>query len=399
MRKFDGKDPVNWILQMEKYFDLHGVPLLQKVCIASSYLEPDQFLWYKGLCSRKKLVTWSILTEEMIAHYEGTKSNTFFRARPQQLERVKGLCDILESKIMATTKSTPHNYKYGSVVSPSLPQPTRVTPQQLEEKREKGLCYNCDGKCTKGHKCAENKLFYIEYEEEKEKDQETTKEEDMHQDPTVEKEAMNQTISCEALARITTPQTLKIEGHIKKKKVQEVKYHTEKEEMNPTISYNSLVEIITPQTIKIEGHIKKKNVQEVKDHIEHQEMNPTISCKGLEEITTPQTLEIEGHVKKKKIQAVKDHIKHQQQVLQILKDNDTSVQNQMKQQVDQHCSEKNVLIGYFYCYISSKLFMRRKCWQYYMHLKNGNLTEWEDSSRMRIWKHCFVLFLLSNQIG
>ena len=44
MRKFDGKDPVNWILQMEQYFDLHGVPLLKKVCIASSYLEPDQFL-------------------------------------------------------------------------------------------------------------------------------------------------------------------------------------------------------------------------------------------------------------------------------------------------------------------------------------------------------------------
>ena len=78
MRKFDGKDPVNWILHMEKYFDLHGVPLLQKVCIASSYLEPDQFLWYEGLCSRKQLVTWSIFTEEMIAHYEDTKRNTFF---------------------------------------------------------------------------------------------------------------------------------------------------------------------------------------------------------------------------------------------------------------------------------------------------------------------------------
>ena len=54
---------------------------------------------------------------------------------------------------------------------------------------------------------------------------------------------MNQTISCKALARITTPQTLKIEGHIKKKEVQEVKYHIKKEEMNPTISCNSLVEI------------------------------------------------------------------------------------------------------------------------------------------------------------
>jgi len=58
----------------------------------------------------------------MIAHYEDTKSNPLFRA----------------------------------------------TKQQLEEKREKGLCYNCDSKCTKGHKCAEKKLFYIEYEEEEE---------------------------------------------------------------------------------------------------------------------------------------------------------------------------------------------------------------------------------------
>jgi len=66
----------------------------------------------------------------MIAHYEDTKSNTFFRAALQQLERVKVLCYIVKSKIMATRKSTHHNYNNGSVVSPSLPQPTRVTPQQ-----------------------------------------------------------------------------------------------------------------------------------------------------------------------------------------------------------------------------------------------------------------------------
>ena len=97
MKKFDGKDPVNWIFQMEQYFDLHGVPLLQKVWIASSYLEPYQFLWYKGLCSRKQLVTWSIFTEEMIAHYEDTKSNTFFRATPQQLKEKKRKRALLQS--------------------------------------------------------------------------------------------------------------------------------------------------------------------------------------------------------------------------------------------------------------------------------------------------------------
>ena len=46
-----------------------------------------------------------------------------------------------------------------------------------------------------------------------------SKEEDIHQEKTLEKEEMNLTISSNALARITTPQTIKIEGHIKNKKV------------------------------------------------------------------------------------------------------------------------------------------------------------------------------------
>jgi hypothetical protein len=46
MRKFDGKDPITWILHMEHFFDLHDVPHTQKVHIASLYLEPNQFVWY-----------------------------------------------------------------------------------------------------------------------------------------------------------------------------------------------------------------------------------------------------------------------------------------------------------------------------------------------------------------
>jgi hypothetical protein len=78
MRKFDGKDPITWILQMEQFFDLHNVPHTQKVRNASLYLEPNQFVWYRWLCSRKSIVTWTIFTEEMIAQYEDTRSNTFF---------------------------------------------------------------------------------------------------------------------------------------------------------------------------------------------------------------------------------------------------------------------------------------------------------------------------------
>jgi len=41
MRKFDGKDPATWILQMEQFFDLNIVQNTQKVCIATLYFEPN----------------------------------------------------------------------------------------------------------------------------------------------------------------------------------------------------------------------------------------------------------------------------------------------------------------------------------------------------------------------
>ena len=88
----------------------------------------------------------------------------------------------------------------------------------MEEKIAKGICYSCYIKYTKGHKCAEKKLFYIDFEEEEVKEQEISKEEDLYQEPTLEKEEMNLTIYCNALEGITT-QTLKIERNIKKKKV------------------------------------------------------------------------------------------------------------------------------------------------------------------------------------
>ena len=78
MRKFDGKDPATWILQMEQFFDLNNVQNAQKVRMATLYLEPNQFVWYQWLCYRKQFITWAIFTEELVAHYEDKKSNTFF---------------------------------------------------------------------------------------------------------------------------------------------------------------------------------------------------------------------------------------------------------------------------------------------------------------------------------
>jgi hypothetical protein len=269
MRKFDGKDPITWILQMEQFFDLHNVPHTQKVRIASLYLEPNQFVWYQWLCSIKSLVTWTIFTKEMIAHYEDTRSNTFFSQlinlkqkgsvtdhienfqrlnikvtdipdehlidvfigtlkdniqhevclwEPKSLENAFKVARNVESKnmAMATRRNYPNIYRENNAPSPKTPQPTRLTPQQLEERKAKGLCFNCDSKYSKGHKCGEKKLFYIDCEEEEEQEQEPSQDENVED---ISSEELTPMKSCNALARISTPQTLKIEGYIKKKKV------------------------------------------------------------------------------------------------------------------------------------------------------------------------------------
>ena len=84
------------------------------------------------------------------------------------------------------------------------------TPQQLDERRAKGLFFNCDSKYSKGHKCGEMKLFY--------RDGEGGERQELGPSQDIEVEYIYPTISCHALDDIRTPQNLKIEKYIKNEK-------------------------------------------------------------------------------------------------------------------------------------------------------------------------------------
>jgi hypothetical protein len=71
-----------------------------------------------------------------------------------------------------------------------------LTPQQLEERKGKGLFFNCESKYNKGHKCGEKKFFYIDYEEEEEEEQEPSQDENIE---AILSEELTATISCNAL--------------------------------------------------------------------------------------------------------------------------------------------------------------------------------------------------------
>jgi hypothetical protein len=163
-----------------------------------------------------------ILDEHLIDVFIGTlKDNIQHEVllwEPKSLENAFRVAKNVESKnmAMATRRITPNIYRENNVPYSKTPQPIRLKPQQFEEIKAKGLFFNCDNKYNKGHKCGEKKLFYIDCEEEKEQEQEPSKDENIE---NISSEELTPTISCHALARNNTPQTLNIKGYIKKKKV------------------------------------------------------------------------------------------------------------------------------------------------------------------------------------
>lgn len=55
------------------------------------------------------------------------------------------------------------NFPYPNNLNQKLNWPIRrITPSQMQERREKGLCYHCDEKYKPGHKCNKPKLYLLE---------------------------------------------------------------------------------------------------------------------------------------------------------------------------------------------------------------------------------------------
>jgi hypothetical protein len=80
----------------------------------------------------------------------------------------------IQDKNKATHKSTIGAYAgskdHFRVHKTTIPQSKRLTPRQMDGRREKGLYFNCDKKYSKGHKCDEKKIFYVDCEEEEDQE-------------------------------------------------------------------------------------------------------------------------------------------------------------------------------------------------------------------------------------
>jgi hypothetical protein len=93
----------------------------------------------------------------------------------------------------------------------------------MAERQLKGLCYNCDDKYFPGHKCKEQNLFMAISEDIQEDDDDTSpmpeSPETSEINPPSDPPAEEPIISLNALTGFSAPQTLKLIGYIKHRKV------------------------------------------------------------------------------------------------------------------------------------------------------------------------------------
>jgi hypothetical protein len=124
------------------------------------------------------------------------------------------------------------NRKSSFIPHPKLITPTtpstplkiqKLTMDEMVECQLKGLCYNCDDKYFSGHKCKEQNIFMDIFEDISEEDVETPlvseSPEIIDITPPSDPPKVESVISLNALTGFYAPQTLKLIGYIKHRKV------------------------------------------------------------------------------------------------------------------------------------------------------------------------------------
>jgi len=115
-----------------------------------------------------------IIDEHLLEAYMGGLKeeikHEFFLKHIENIMKVMEFSCHVQANNKATHRSTIGAYacsrdRFG-VHKTIICQLTRLMPKQMDERRTKVLCFNCDKKHSKGNKFHGNKLFYIDCEEE-----------------------------------------------------------------------------------------------------------------------------------------------------------------------------------------------------------------------------------------
>uniref|UniRef100_A0A2N9IXL2 Retrotransposon gag domain-containing protein n=1 Tax=Fagus sylvatica TaxID=28930 RepID=A0A2N9IXL2_FAGSY len=160
--KFNGgKDLTSWICRVEQFYHFHETPVANQVALAFISFGRyglTQFYDYFGELTKLQqsgsVKDYQGQFEQLLAkagHLPPMRQHDYMKPRTFR----KDDCQVLQHQIMEATSS---NKEEG------IPRPPmairRLSPSELQQRKDKGLCYNYNEKFHPGHRC--KKLFFIE---------------------------------------------------------------------------------------------------------------------------------------------------------------------------------------------------------------------------------------------
>jgi hypothetical protein len=130
-------------------------------------------------------------------------------------------------QVVSSQNRKPPFIPHTKLVNPTPPSTPlkiqKLTRAEMDERKLKGLCYNCDEKYFTGHKCKEQNILMAISEDVLEEDLESlllfVSHETSNITPPSDPLEVEPVISLNALTRLFSPQTLKLISYIRHRKV------------------------------------------------------------------------------------------------------------------------------------------------------------------------------------
>eukprot|EP00256_Glycine_max_P046828 XP_006600060.2 uncharacterized protein LOC102668776 [Glycine max] len=239
--RFDGHDPLGWIFKISQFFDYQGILELERLTIASFYMDGPALSWYQWMhrTVTDYLTAFERLANRTIGIAPSSLLSCFISGlllelrrevqalRPISLPQAIELARLQEDKMLDRRRGPrppphspfPHSPSPlpSSVASPSLSPKTplslpppklpvkRLSAEELAVRRDQGLCYHCDDKCSPGHRCKSRLHLFIADEDVLSPDSPSD------DDPNL---TLVSQISLNAMEGSPTPQTFRLYGSI-----------------------------------------------------------------------------------------------------------------------------------------------------------------------------------------
>ncbi|KAJ0008031.1 hypothetical protein Pint_30812 [Pistacia integerrima] len=147
--KFNGEDPSGWVYRVNQFFNYHQTNPHHRVLLASFHMEGKALVWFQDIKAAGGISSWEGFVRALQTSKNARKECGYLR-RTAKLGYV--------ATCLAIGPLSPPEKR---VIVPVQ----RLSPSQMKERWDKGLCYNCDDKWALGHKCKSARMFIMECDE------------------------------------------------------------------------------------------------------------------------------------------------------------------------------------------------------------------------------------------